>query len=88
MSMSLYNPMNFSPPGSSVHRLLQEKILEWVAIPFSRVSFSGKRSLLFLTQGSNPSPPHLLHSRQILCHHKLLKPFLLLLLLLSRFSRV
>ena len=25
-----------SPPGSSVHEILQERILEWVAIPFSR----------------------------------------------------
>ena len=28
--------MDCSPPGSSVHRLLQASILEWVAIPFSR----------------------------------------------------
>ena len=27
-----------APPGSSVHRILQERILEWVAIPFSRAS--------------------------------------------------
>ena len=25
-----------SPPGSSVHRILQVRILEWVAVPFSR----------------------------------------------------
>ena len=30
--------MECSPPGSSVHEILQAKILEWVAIPFSRVS--------------------------------------------------
>ena len=30
------NPMYSSPPGSSVHRILQATILEWVAIPFSR----------------------------------------------------
>ena len=30
--------MGCSPPGSSVHRILQARILEWVAIPFSRVS--------------------------------------------------
>ena len=29
-------PMNFSPPASSVHRILQARILERVAIPFSR----------------------------------------------------
>ena len=27
-----------SPPGSSVHGILQSRILEWVAIPFSRGS--------------------------------------------------
>ena len=27
-----------SPPGSSVHGILQARILEWVVIPFSRVS--------------------------------------------------
>ena len=32
------NPMNRSPPGSSVHGILQERIMEWVAIPFSRGS--------------------------------------------------
>ena len=30
--------MNCSPPGSSVHGILQAKTLEWVAIPFSRGS--------------------------------------------------
>jgi len=44
--------MDCIPPGSSVHRILQARILEWVALPFSRG--------IFLTQGSN------LHCRQIL----------------------
>ena len=30
--------MDWSPPGSSVHGILQARILEWVAISFSRVS--------------------------------------------------
>ena len=34
---TLYNPMNCDPPGSSVHEILQARILEWVAIPFPRV---------------------------------------------------
>ena len=29
----------WTPPGSSVHGILQARILEWAAIPFSRVSF-------------------------------------------------
>ena len=31
-------PMDCSLPGSSVHRVSQARILEWVAIPFSRES--------------------------------------------------
>ena len=31
-----YNPMDCSPPASSVHRILQARILEWVAISSSR----------------------------------------------------
>ena len=30
------DPMDCSPPGSSVHGILQARILEWVAISFSR----------------------------------------------------
>ena len=32
---SLCNPMDYSLPGSSVHRISQARILEWVAIPYS-----------------------------------------------------
>ena len=32
------NPMDCSLPGSSVHGILQARILEWVAISFSRES--------------------------------------------------
>ena len=32
----LCNPMDCSPPGSSVHGILQARILEWIVIPFSR----------------------------------------------------
>ena len=35
---TLCDPMDCSPPGSSVHGTLQERILQWVAIPFSRAS--------------------------------------------------
>ena len=35
---TLCNPMDCSPPGSSVHGLLQARILEWIAIHFSRGS--------------------------------------------------
>ena len=58
--LSLCDSMNCSPPGSSVHGILQARTLEWVAMPFSRV-----RGVVFPTQGSNPD---LLHCRQILYH--------------------
>ena len=41
---TLCNPVDCSPPGSSIHGILQARILEWVAISFSR--------------GSNPGLPH------------------------------
>ena len=36
--LTLCDPMDCITPGSSVHGILQERILEWVAIPFSRGS--------------------------------------------------
>ena len=36
--VTLWNPMDCSPPGSFVHGILQARILEWVVIPFSRGS--------------------------------------------------
>ena len=35
---TLCDPMNYSPPGSSVHGILQGRKLEWVVMPFSRGS--------------------------------------------------
>ena len=34
---TLRDPMDYSPPGSSVHGILQARILEWVAIFFSNI---------------------------------------------------
>ena len=42
------HPRACSPPGSSVHRISQARILEWVAISFS----------IFLTGELNPSLLH------------------------------
>ena len=42
---TLCDPMDCNLPGSSVHGILQARILEWVSIPFS--NFQGN----FLTQG-------------------------------------
>ena len=35
---TLWNPMDYSPPGSSVPGILHARILEWVAVLFSRGS--------------------------------------------------
>ena len=37
---TLCNPVDCSPPGSSVHGISQARILEWVAITYSRGSSS------------------------------------------------
>ena len=45
--LTLCDPMDCSPPGSSVHGILQARILEGVAIPFK---YKGKVSLLVKIQ--------------------------------------
>ena len=39
LCLTLCDPMEYSLPDSSVHGILQTRILEWVAISFSRESF-------------------------------------------------
>ena len=41
--LTLCDPMDWSPPGSSVHGIFQARILEWVAIPFSTVQQKKKK---------------------------------------------
>ena len=36
LCLTLCDPMDCSPPGSSAHGILQARVLEWVAILFSR----------------------------------------------------
>ena len=55
---ALCNHMGCSSPGSCVHGIFPARMLEWVAISFSRV--------IFLTQGSNPHLQHSCIGRQIL----------------------
>ena len=80
-SLKLFNPKDCSPPGPSVHGILQGRILEsgWLGGGGSqekelnckkkkKTTGAGCHSLLqeiFLIQGSNPG---LLHCRQILYH--------------------
>ena len=37
-SLTLCNPMDYSPPSSSVHGILQARTLQWVAMPSSKGS--------------------------------------------------
>ena len=53
---TLCGPMDCSPPGSSIHGILQVGIPEWVVISYSRG--------IFPTQGLNPGLLYLLH-RQV-----------------------
>ena len=58
LCLTLCDPIACSLPGSSVHGIIQVRILEWVVVPFSR-----ECSLLqgiFQTQGLNLG---LLHCR-------------------------
>ena len=60
---TLCDPMDCSPPGSSVHGIFQGKLLERIAISSSsHFLLQG----IFQTQGLNPSLLQLLHCRQIL----------------------
>ena len=36
--LTLCDPIDGSPPGSSIHGIFQARVLEWVAIAFSRGS--------------------------------------------------
>ena len=59
---TICNPMDCSLPGSSVHGILQARILEWIAISFSRgslqprgwilVSYIGRQALYHSHLGS------------------------------------
>ena len=55
--LTLWDPIDYSPPGSSVHDILQARTLEWIVMSSSRG--------IFPTQGLNVGLPH---CRQILYH--------------------
>ena len=56
---TLCNLIHGSPPGSSVHRILQARILEWVAISFSNACMHAKSPLSCptLCNPMDSSPP-------------------------------
>ena len=45
--VQLCNPMDCSPPGSSIHGILQARILEWGAVPFCGSSWPNGNSCVF-----------------------------------------
>ena len=57
----LCDPIDCSPPGSSIQGILQARILEWVAVPFSRGSSLPRKGmgicLLHWQAGSLPLVP-------------------------------
>ena len=55
LCLTLCDPMDCSPSGSSLHGIFQARVLEWVAISSSRGIFS--------TQGLNPCLLRLLHQQ-------------------------
>ena len=75
--------MDGSPPGSSVHAILQVRILEWVAIPFSRGSSQPRDQTYVSTLQVNslPSeplgkPPSLVYTFRILFAKKMGQHFI------------
>ena len=60
---TLCDPIDGSPPGSSVPAILQVRILEWVAISFSNTCMNAKSLQLCLTL----CDPHGQHLTRLLC---------------------
>ena len=66
---TLCNPVNCSPPGSSVHGIFQPRMLEWVAMPFStgssqprdrtQVSMSVALASRFFTTSATRETPYI-----------------------------
>ena len=69
--LTLRDPMDCSPPGSSVHGISQAKALEWAAISFSRGSSRPRdRFLVSYTAGRffTAEPPGK-EGEAAFCHH-------------------
>ena len=72
--VQLCDPVDCSPPGSSVRGILQARILEWVAISFSRGSsqpadrtwvscIAGRHFILWATREAHKAVDHVVMSR-------------------------
>ena len=67
LCLALCNPKDCSPKGSSVHGILQARILEWVAIPFFKISSRPRTELgspALQADSLPPEPPGKLISKQ------------------------
>ena len=68
--LTLWDSMDCSPPGSSVHRIFQARILEWVAISHSRglLNFTLRATFKNVTQ-------YYYYSHHAVCHGPMLYLF-------------
>ena len=67
---TLCNPMDYSPPGSSNLGIFQAKVLEWVAISFSRGS-SWPRNRTWVSHTVGRHFYHLSHQGSLIIHLEL-----------------
>ena len=65
LCLTLHDPMDCSLPDSSVHRILQARILEWVAISFSSM-YALVNSICFPLSDLLPSVRYTLGSSALL----------------------
>ena len=56
--LTFHDPMDASVPGSSVHGILQARILEWIVIPFSRESTQELNWVLLHCRTEKAMAPH------------------------------
>ena len=75
--LTLCDPMDCSPPGSSIHGSFQARVLEWGAIAFSHLhARSSKYScwliILFFSKARQKS--HFLHEVSVISFHRALRP--------------
>ena len=61
LCLTLCNPMDCGPPGSSVHEISQARILKWVAISYSRGSSRPRDRRTQVSSIGRRIPYHLSH---------------------------
>ena len=54
--LTLSDPMDYSPPGSSVHGIFQARVLEWSAVAFSGlVNLGGEKLFIYVIFNADKS---------------------------------